>query len=132
MLTTLGRRGAPAAIIAVVLVLAVTSAPLARVAGAGCRACPATCPMHRAKRLHCHEGTSAATPGHHCHTSSPTLAATSCHQDADPMTPSLAPAVLPPRASWHVLPRIDACVPDSGVMGTRATEPPDTPPPIAS
>jgi hypothetical protein len=132
VLTEFGRRGARAATIAIVLVLAVTSAPLARVASPGCRSCPMTCPMHREKRLHCHEGTPAAKSGHHCHGSSPSLAATGCHQDADPTTPSLAPAVMPPRASWRALPRVDACIPTSDSLGTRAIEPPDTPPPIVS
>jgi hypothetical protein len=132
VLTTFGRRGVRAAIIAIVLVLAVTTAPLAQVTAPGCRSCAATCPMHRTGRLRCHDAGPLATQAHHCHSSSPTLATTGCHQDADPTTPSLAPAVLPPRASWHTRPRVDACLSASGIVNTRASEPPDTPPPIAS
>ena len=130
MLTTAGRRSVRAAIVAIVLVLAVAGAPLARVATPGCRSCAASCPMHRA-RLHCHDAGTPAT-AHRCHSSSPALAAPGCQHDADPTTTSLAPGVLPPRVSVHTLPRIDACVPERGILGTRAGEPPDTPPPIAS
>jgi hypothetical protein len=131
VLTRFGRRGARAATLAIVLVLALTSAPLARVATPGCRSCAATCPMHRTGRLRCHDGGASGAQAHHCHASSPALAAAGCHQDADPTTPSLAPGVLP-RATWHTRPRVDACVPETGVANTRAGEPPDTPPPIAS
>lgn len=120
--------------LALVLALAMPAAPVLRMATAGCERCPRSCPMHAKvakKQPGCHHGTQAPAPPRDCHRT-PGFTLPGCGYAGDPPLASLAPAVLPTRAlTWVV---VATPAPRAHVLplGTRAADPPDTPPPIVS
>jgi hypothetical protein len=127
-----GRRGT--AVVAVVLVLTVAGAPLARTAraAAGCRSCPPGCPMHKPGKLKCHEAPGSGTTKHHgCGPQGSGLAAPGCDAGREVRGVALPPAVLPPPVvSWPAPAGSPHRLRDAWVV-VRGADPPETPPPIA-
>jgi hypothetical protein len=115
--------------VAVVLVLALVGAPLARaIPGAGCATCPPGCPMHKPGKLPCHQGSAR----HDCGARAPGIAPPGCGTAHEIPGLALPPAVLPatvavcpaPVERSHRALAVTRCV--------RGNEPPDTPPPIVA
>jgi hypothetical protein len=126
------RRGWHLPAVALVLVLALPGAPIARTLGAACDRCPAGCPMHAKtkKRLGCHE-TGAARDAHHGCERTPGIRVPGCGFAGELPLAWVAPAVLPPPpVSWPLAvapaPALALARPPA-----RGADPPDPPPPIA-
>ena len=127
------------AAVALTAVLMLLLAPLRAVA-AGCDLCPPDCPMHahhhgaaptdqgQAPHMHCHNG-----GAHHADASgrAPHWSRPPCGSHAAITGLDLAP-MLPARPlPWLVAPRVASAPPRHAVAGSRAADPPDTPPPDA-
>jgi hypothetical protein len=114
-------------LVALVLVVAVPGAPMARVFTVACQRCPASCPMHQARKPSCHRVQGAMR----CHGTG--IKAPCCSQyRIDPLAMTVAPALLPaPVRSWPLVraTRMRWTLP---AAPQRAADPPDTPPPIVS
>jgi hypothetical protein len=120
------------AVIAVVLVLTIAGAPLARSVGAaGCRSCPPGCPMHKPGKLPCHKTLGTTGSHHRCGSQGAGLAAPGCGGEHEVRGVALPPAVLPPPiVSWPGPVEGPHRVREA-TLTVRGTDPPETPPPIA-
>ena len=119
--------------LAIILAAALVSAPMAQ-ARQGCASCPPTCPMHqkqKPERLRCHGGstdTGAKRPTG-CGARAPGIAPPGCGSAREAAL-TLPPAILPPPVISSPAPSVaDFRLPEMTV-GTRGTDPPETPPPI--
>lgn len=121
------------ALVAVVLVLTVAGAPLARTARAatGCRSCPPGCPMHKPGKLGCHQTPGGAAPHRGCGPQGMGLSVPGCTAGHEVRGVALPPAVLPPPVvSWPGPVEAPHRVRDVHAV-VRGADPPETPPPIA-
>jgi hypothetical protein len=114
-------------LIALVLVVAVPGAPMARVFTVACQRCPKSCPMHQKMKPKCHRA--PGTMG--CHGTG--ISAPCCQQNrVDPLAMTVAPAVLPAAIHWWRLVHATRVRWTPPLAPQRAADPPDTPPPIVS
>jgi hypothetical protein len=129
-----------AAALAVLLALALLTAPMRVALRDECDLCPPDCPMHRvehgrgdehggAAKMKCHNAPAAKTADA-SHGKLPRLSRPPCGTHGATQGLALAPVILPDAVAWQVVPDTQRSVPQHARPHSRGVEPPDTPPPI--
>ncbi|MDX2170156.1 MAG: hypothetical protein SF182_24000 [Deltaproteobacteria bacterium] len=125
--------------LAVLLALALFTAPMRVALRSECDLCPPDCPMHRAEHGHgeapagasmkCHNAP-AAKVADATHGKLPRLSRPPCGTHGAMQGLALAPVILPDAVAWRVMPDVRRTLAPAAQPHARGVDPPDTPPPI--
>ncbi|MEO8602605.1 MAG: hypothetical protein ABI629_08520 [bacterium] len=128
--------------LAIMLALALLTAPMRGALRPTCDLCPPDCPMHRehgdkpkchgdkgAAALHCHNALGVRDAEHGKH---PRLSRPPCGNHGAIQGLALAPMILPEAIRCQLAPRLAAPRIAAPAQPRRGADPPDTPPPILS
>jgi hypothetical protein len=128
------------AALALLLALALFTAPMRGAIQRACDLCPPDCPMHRSAHGHSGHGDQGAAKMK-CHNAPaakvadragklPRLGRPPCGSHGEVQGLALAPMILPAATAWHMVPDSRPTAPRAASLYERGIDPPDTPPPI--